>query len=1125
MPGAKANRIGINFDKRSSHEVRGLRKVRPCFLATQKNPKPAGNRYSPPMIIAILPLLLLGQSANPDFVLPSDPLLLRHPTINQTSIVFRFANQLWEVPRTGGDAVRLTAAPGVVGDPFFSPDGKTIAFPANYDGHTNVYVIPDGGGVPKRLTAHPSPEVVVCWTPDSKYVVMSSGMIANTDQPRLFKIPVEGGFPIPLPLPSGSEASFSPDGSHLAYVPNFHFETAWKRYRGGQAYKVWIADLADSRVKEIPRKAWNDNQPVWFGNKIYYLSDRKGPVGLYSYDVDSGAVSAEIPGTGFDLKSLTGGPDALAYEKLGSIHLFFPGTHSDTTVNISVRGDFPEAQPQFKDLTPNIDSSAISPSGNRVAFAARGFVLTVPASKGDVHPTDETQGAHRRDVSWSPDGKTVAYITDIAGHRQIGLYDLAADEETRFDLGDGPSIYDGPLWSPDSSKIAYLDYRQIAWILDVKTGKSIKAWSTPVADSYTPPSWSPDSKWLAYSEPLPSHFHVIKLYSLESGKSTQITDIMADSTAPIFDRGGKYLYFIASTHLGQGATLGDISHYNSLNNVTSLYAVLLRKDLPNPLQPDSDEEPGAAAKKEAKAYEKPFAVELDGIQDRIITLPVPPDLYTGLEPINADGFYALISPPATSPENVSPFVSTSKFSWTTKTLTPAFPLVTGVQTTPDGSKVLVTRTDKYFIVPTASPGPLEGGAVNLSGLNLKIDPRKEWSHMEHEMWREAALRLWSPITNGIDPKEMEKRYEPFLKNIESRDDLNYLTNDMLGELCVGHEFPGGGDVPAAKVVSGGLLGADYEFVDGHYKITRIYDGERWNPDLFAPLAQPGVNAKVGEYVLEVNGHPLTSSMDIYLSLENQAGKQVRIKLGPNPDGTGARVVTVVPVATDFPLRNRAWEEDNRRLVEQATNGRAGYVHVPDTNVGGWLAFNRYFYAQTGRDGIIVDDRFNHGGFFNDFMIHEMQKTLFAYFAFRYSQDQPTPAGGIYGPKVMLINEFAGSGGDMFPWLFRQAKLGPIIGKRTWGGLVAVQPFLLADGGVYMAPDGAFYDHRAGKWDVENWGVAPDIDVDVDPYEWRHGHDTQLDRAISEINKQLEHYQPEPHQHPPYPDKTKYDARY
>jgi tricorn protease len=1109
-------------------------------------------------LMMLLPLAFASalQSSNTDFGAGPAPLLVQHPTVNASSIVFKFGNDLWKVPRAGGDAIRLTSAPGIVRAPYFSPDGTMIAFSAMYDGNVDVYVMPAEGGIPKRLTAHPAPDEVVGWSPDSKRVVFTSSMLSNTDQPRLLTVPVEGGFPTPLPLPSGTEASFSPDGTHLAYVPLFHWETAWKRYRGGQAYKIWIADLSDSKVKEVPRKNWNDNQPTWFGDRVYYLSDQKGPVGLYSYDPRTGNERQEIAGKGFDLKTLTAGPDVLAYEKLGSIHLYDPKTHEDKTVTISIKGDFTEVRTQYKDLARNLDSVSISPSGNRVAVAGRGMVMTVPATKGDVHATDETQGVHRRSVAWSPDGKTIAYITDVAGYRQLGLWDVAAAKEKRFDLGDGPELYEGLSWSPDSSKILCGEYRQNYWIVDVKTGKNTLAFHEPRTDNFLSGSggavWSPDSKWLAFPNMLRSHFHVIDLYSLETNKVTQITDGLADALYPIFDRGGKYLYFAASTHVGQSATLGDISTYNSLNPISSLYAVMLKKGQPNPLQPETDEETGAPAgpppgmpgtpggmpggmpgrpggpkpggSMSGAAKAEP-SIDLDGIEDRIIALPIPAQLYVGLEPATPGSFFAEVAPARTGPDRLLPFFTAAKFSWATKTLAPAYQAITNLSTTPDGSKALVGRGEQFYIVPTAAPVPLESGAVNFGNLSARIEPRKEWEHIFHEIWHEAPLRFYSPTFNGISAKEMEHRYEPFLKNVCSRDDLNHLIDDMMGELCVGHEFPGGGDLPSGKPVIGGLLGADYEFAGGHYKITRVYSGEHWNPNVFAPLAQPGVDAKAGEFVLAIDGKPLTTSTDIYLALEGKAGQQVKVKLGPNADGTGSREVLVRPVPNEFALRNRAWSEDNRKQVLKETNGRAAYVHVPDTETGGWVEFNRYYYAQTDKDGVVVDERFNHGGLFNDFMIHEMQKTLFAYFAPRYQEDEATPAAAIFGPKVLMINEFAGSGGDMFPWLFRHEKIGPLIGKRTWGGLVAVSQIPLADGGIYTAPDFAFYDHVTGKWDVENWGVAPDLEVELDPYQWRKGIDSQLEAAIAEINKRLANYKPAPHQRPPYPDRTKLDVRY
>ncbi len=1058
-------------------------------------------------------------------------MLMQHPTMNSKEIVFGFAGALWEVPRAGGEAVRLTVGPGVVSDPYFSPDGSMIAFSGAYEGNTDVYVMPAEGGQPKRLTTHPDPDVAVGWTPDGKNVLFVSGMLANSDLPRLFTVPVTGGYPTALPLPSGSMGCYSPDGSHLAYVPGIKWEVAWKRYRGGQTYPIWIADLADSKVKMIPRQNTNDEQPMWVGDKIYYLSDKRGPVGLNSYDTKSGKVTEEIKGEGFDIKSASAGPGGIVYEKLGHIAIYDPAKHESHTVPIGIHGDFLEVRPQFKDLRPNLEGFAISPSGSRVAVAARGFVMTVPASKGDTHLLDETQGVHRRSPAWSPDGKTVAYISDVKGPQQLALYDAASGKETLVSMGESPGYYYGLVWSPDSTKVTYTDNKRQLWYTDVKTGASTKVDTTTFNNPRTPfgATWSPDSKWLTWSRDLENHYDAVFVYNLETGKKTQITDSIASAESPVFDNGGKFLYFFASTDVGQASSWLDMSSYNNLNPISSVYAVVLRKDEPNPLQPQSDEEgvaagPRGAVPGGAKPAAPKFSIDLDGIESRIISLPMPASNYMALHPGPAGSFFAQTRGALSTPTSQA-IPSVLKFSFESRTATPFATGVASMEVTPDGSKALLVAGPNVSIVPTAAPAAPGQGAVNLSGLQVKIDPKLEWNAMFHEIWRNEKMLIYSPIVNGIDTAEMDRRYEPFLKNIESREDLNYLFIDMLGELCVGHEFPGGGDTPDVATIPGGLLGADYKFENGRYRFARIYDGERWNPGLYAPLAQPGVNAKVGDYLLAIDGKDLTQATDVFEALENKAGKQVKIKIGPSADGSGSREVTVVPVANEGALRVRAWEEDNRRYVVKMTNGRGGYVHVPDTNVGGWTAFNRYYYAQVGMDGMVVDERFNHGGLINDFMIREMQKPLDAYFKPRYGKQWPTPGAAIFGPKVMMINQFSGSGGDMFPWLFRHEKVGKLVGKRTWGGLIAAFGFGLADGGRINSPDIAFYNPWENKWDVENWGVSPDEDVELDPYEWRNGRDSQLDAAISELNKRLSEYKAPNFQHPPYPDRTKLDVRF
>ena len=1082
--------------------------------------------------MAFLPIALLLFSARQSSFDPGpNPMLMQHPTMNATTIVFEYAGDLWSVPRTGGEAKRLTSAPGIETNPYISPDGTTVAFTGQYHGNEDVFTVPIEGGVPKRLTYHPAAKSVEGWTPDGKSIIFASRMFSNTDADRLYTIEAGGGVPTDLPFPQGTMARFSPDGKQLAYVPQFKWQDAWKRYRGGQTYSIWIGQMSDSKVFEIPRKGWNDYQPMWIGNKIYYLSDATGPVGLYSFDVTSKRVSEEIPGKGFDVKSASAGPDGIVYEKLGSIHVYNPANHQSQRVNINIRGDFPEVRTAFKDIRTALTGASISPSGQRAVVAARGWIMTIPAAKGDTHQITMQQGVHRRDPAWSPDGKTISFITDEIGYQQMALFDTASATTKLVELGNPPAYYYGSgtsYWSPDSTKIAYRDNRNQLWILDVASGKSTMVDHT----TYTDPNvnlvaqWSPDSKWITWARDLDSHMQAVFVYNLSSGKKTQITDGLSFAKSPIFDRDGKHLYFYASTNSGAATSWLDMSSMTNPVIISSVYCVVLRKDLPNPLQPESDEEviktapptapPGEAPKKpEAPS----FSIDLDDIEHRIITLPLPAGEYEALEPGTPGSFFALARTPRVNPGAPSPVLAITKWTMADRKATP-FGTAVRMTTTPDGTKALVATIGGMSIVSTLAPMMPGSGTLDMSGLRVKVDPKAEWKSIFNEIWTNEPILFYAANLHGISAEEMRSRYAPFVENISSREDLNYLFTDMLGEISIGHMWARGGDIPGVEGNPGGLLGADYTFEDGKYRLKRVYDGERWNPGLYAPLAQPGVNAKVGEYVLAIDGKDLQDSNDIYEMLEGKAGKQVRVKIGPNPNGDGAREVVVVPIANEVALRGRAWAEDNRRYVDKMTGGRAGYVHIPDTGNGGWTAFNRYYYSQTGKDGIVVDERFNHGGLIADYMVYEMNKQIDGAFTPRDGKDWPTPGSTIYGPKVLLANQFSGSGGDMFPWLFKHKKIGPIVGKRTWGGLVASFGFPTIDGGNINSPNCAFYNVDENRWDVEGHGIDPDFDVELDPFLWRQGKDAQLEKAIEEINKALSKYKTPVLHRPTNPDKSK-----
>lgn len=1071
---------------------------------------------------SLLVLLPLSQTAG--FDPGPNPYIMRNPTISQTTIVFELAGDLWSVPREGGRASRLTTAPGREFNARFSPDGTTLAFSGNYDGNTDVYVMPAEGGVPKRLTAHPTADVVSNWTPDGKSVLYTSSMISPNSYTRMFTVSAGGGLPRAVPLPAVDHGVMSPDGKRLAYVPNPQWQQAWKRYRGGQTTPIWIADLSDSKWREIPRRNTNDKAPMWIGNSIYYLSDPKGPVGLFRFDTQSGRVSEEIAGSGFDFKSASAGPDAIVLEKPGSIWVFNPKTKATRRVNVQVDGDFADVRPRFRNLMTSVNSVSISPTGQRLVAASRGFIVTMPASRGDARVLDSTVGIERQNPEWSPDGRTIAYVTDQRGTEELALYDVATGKERIVTLGDSPEIYSGLAWSPDSKKILYRDRRLTIWVLDVETGKS-----TVIDRGYRQGrvsldySWSPDSQWVAYVKDLPNYYGAVFLHSLETAKSTQVTDGLADASSPVFDRDGKHLFFMASTDVGLGGDQQDIAAFNSANTTYSIYAIVLKKGGENPLRPLSDEEPvgprptppagaptGAAVSK--------TQIDLEGLEGRIIALPLPRLPYNGLAAGTPGVIFALASPARLSSIDFGGGGTTTlyRFSFADRQAIPFTTGVNGLSVTPDGTKMVLMGGGPLRIVSTAAPPQPGQGAVPTTTLNVRIDPTKEWERVYRAAIRKQTLRFYDPGMHGQDMKALERRYEPFLPFLRSRSDLNYIFTDLFGELSVGHMFIGGGEGPSgAPFVPGGLLGADYTFENGRYRLARVYDGERWNPGLVGPLAQPGIEAKAGEYLLAIDGKEVTDVLDLYEFLEAKAGRQVRVKIGPSPDGTGAREGIVVPIADESSLRFRSWIEDNRRRVAEATGGRVGYVHVPDTANGGWREFMRYYYSQSGKDGIIIDERFNGGGAIADFLVREMIKPIVAGSRTRYGADFTIPTMGIYGPKVMIANELAGSGGDILPHLFRFHKVGPIIGKTTWGAMISNYTFGLLDGGFISAPDDAMYNPD-GTWMIENRGTPPDIEVEYDPYLWRQGKDAQLERAITEIKRLLERNPPKPLKRPDYP---------
>jgi tricorn protease len=956
----------------------------------------------------------------------------------------------------------------------------------------------------------------------------------------------------------GERASFAPDGKHLAYEPLWQWQPEWKRYRGGQTDKIWLARLEDSSVVKIPGENSNDRYPMWVGDKVYFLSDRQGLYTLFAYDTRSESIDQLIRPHGFDIKSASawkgdaGSSPAIAYEKFGSIHLYDIAEGRSRPVDIRLLADFPDVRSRFEKIGARVYSHAISPTGARAVFAARGEVVTFPAEKGDPRNITKTPAINERDPAWSPDGKWIAYFSDESGEYALHIRDQKGTFEARkIELP--PTFYYSPVWSPDSKKIAFTSKKLELWYLDVEVGSPIRIDENPygLRNEVLNPTWSPDSRWVSYIRQLDNRLRSLFLYSLESDQTHQVTDGMSDARHPVFDKSGNYLYFTGSTNLGPTFSFAEMSSFPHQSS-RSVYAVVLPDNIPSPLAPESDEEeveeeeadanePAAdgaaendakdnsqdASEGEATEDQEPIRVDLKGIDQRIIALPVPPRNYVGLSTGKADQIFLLEIPPA-GPDGPSgpPAVTLHKFDLEKRKEEKVIAGLNAFEISANGDKALYRTgnpsSQNWFIADLAALGKSGNGpegpkALRVAESQILVEPKEEWRQMYHEVWRGERDFFYDPNAHGLDLSAAEKKYLPYLDAVASRSDLNYLFTEMLNQLTVGHMFIGGGDIPDPGFVGGGLLGCDYSIENGRYRFAKIFNGENWNPNLRAPLTQPGIQVEVGEYLISVDGRELLSTDNVFSFFEAKADKQVVIRVGPNPDGSASRDYTVVPIANERGLRNRDWVESNRRKVDQLSSGRLAYVYVPDTSGSGYRSFNRYFFSQTQKEGAVIDERFNQGGALADYIVDYLTRPQLNMIYFREGRDIPTPLGAIYGPKAMIINEMAGSGGDALPWYFRKMSIGPLIGKRTWGGLIAsFRAPQLMDGGFVTAPDAAIYG-LDGEWEVENVGVGPDIEVEYDPEAWRQGNDPQLERAVEYLMQQLEENPRPEYRRPPFPN--------
>jgi tricorn protease len=1106
----------------------------------------------------------------------TDTRMLSMPAVGPKNVAFVYAEDLWIADLDGKNPRRLTTDLGLESHPVFSPDGSTVAFSAQYEGNTDVYSISTEGGTPKRLTYHPGTDTVRGFTPTGEVLFSSARHVYSSRHQQLFAVPLTGGMPTQLPIPWGFEASYSPDGQYIAYTPVRDATPQWKHYRGGTHSRIWVYRVKDHEVTEIsqPKGRCNDLDPQWVGNKIYFRSDRAGEYNVFAYDPDGKDVKAITQFTDFPVIDLNSNKDKLIFEQAGYLHLLTPGETVPQRLKIGISTDCPESRPRFAKGSKYVRDASVSPSGARVALEFRGEIVTVPADKGDPRNLTNSVGVHDRSPSWSPDGKTVACVSDAGGEYQIVLAPQDGKGEKKIVKPEGTGFYRSLVWSRDSKKLSYQDNSESLYILDVAGGKITRVVKPDYGfgRSTVVSSWSPDSKWLAYAVDMPSQISRVFLYSVEQNKSVPVTDGKSEATEPVFDANGKYLYFLGSNDTGMSKHGFSQSAADSRQPRWNVYLAVLKNDLPSPFAKESDEEkptddkktdepaddkkPGddPAPRRRAAPMKKdrPVVVDLEGIDQRILEVPVPSGNYSSLQ-AGSDGQVYMLVRSDTGGERgrggPGGGATLVRYDVEKRKLDTVQASVSSYELTPDGRKMLYASGGNWFVTstsgggmpaglptpptgggggrrggggaPPSDAGESTGGRLNLDAIEVKVDPRAEWKQIFHEAWRINRDFFYDPNMHGADWPAVEKKYEPFLTHCTSNADVYRVVRWMLSELAVGHSYMTPGErVNEIKSIPGGLLGADYEVADGRYRFKTIYTGLNFTAELRSPLTAPGVNVKPGEFLLAVRGVELKAPTEVYSLFENTVGKAVELTVGPTADGKNSRTVTVVPLANELSLRNRQWIEGNLRKVEKATDGKVGYVYVPDTAGQGVAYFKRYFYPQVDKDALIVDERFNSGGQIADYYIDTLRRPFASYWAPRHGAEWRSPSAAVFGPKVMIADEGAGSGGDMLPYMFKKFKLGPVVGKRTWGGLVGISGYpVLMDGGTVTAPSFAIWTPEEG-FVVENEGVAPDYDVDMWPKDVIAGKDPQLEKAISLAMEALAKEPKKEIKRPDYPKRAK-----
>ncbi|MBK9797721.1 MAG: PD40 domain-containing protein [Holophagaceae bacterium] len=1068
-----------------------------------------------------------------------DARLMRYPDVSATQIVFSYANDLWLVPKAGGVAQRLSTPKGEESFARFSPDGKELAFSGNYDGNTDAFVLPVTGGVPTRVTHHPLPDRMVDWHPDGQSLLFASGMESGKDRfNKLFRVPKAGGLPAALPLPYAEFGALSPDGKVLAYQPVSTDFRTWKRYRGGMASEIWFFDLEKKTASRLPSAGGsNDSQPMWHGGKLYFLSDRDGlkRSNVWSYDLAAKAFKQITFFKDHDAHFPAIGPSDIVLEAGGRLHRIELPSEKVLEVKVEVLTDRAALKPRVENASKLIRNPDLSGQGKRAVFEARGEIFSVPAEKGFVLNLTRSSGVAERFPALSPDGKQVAYFSDRSGEYELYVRPADGSGVERQVTRMGPGFRYHISWSPDGKRVVFVDQAMRINLCDLDTGKVRQLdkgfFLFDDALEGFRASWSPDSRWVAYPRDTANRNSVVALFDTQTNQRQDVTSAFYNAGDPAFDPEGKYLFL--STGQQFSPTYSDLDNTWIYAATTRLAALPLRKDVVSPLAARNDvdavkEEKGKDEKKEGasekggdkngadkKEAPKPVEIDLEGIESRMVLLPPAAGYYMDVAATKGKLVYrraAMLNPLGETKATLYTYDLEEREEKA------VLGELDGALLSGDGKKVLVQRKQEYALVDLKPDQKFEK-KLPTGELMMRVDPPAEWQQIYNDAWRLERDMFYDPGMHGVDWPAMKARYGKLLKDCVTREDVNFVIGELISELNASHAYRGGGDVEQPARLGAGLLGADFELDRGAFRIKRILRGANWDAQVRSPLAQPGLKVKEGDYLLAVNRIPLDAAKDPWAAFQGLAGKTVLLSVNDKPTLEGAREVAVETLTSDYQLRYWDWIEAKRKYVEKASQGRLGYIYVPDTGLGGQNDLVRQFRGQWDKAGLIIDERFNSGGQIPDRFVEMLGRKITNYWGVRDGKDWQWPYVAHHGAMAMLINGWSGSGGDLFPLYFKQAGLGPLIGRRTWGGLIGISgaPPLI-DGGTVTVPNFGIFS-KEGQWVVEGYGVDPDIEVMDDPALLAQGRDPQLERAIQEVEAALKKAPPVPTPKPAYPNRS------